>query len=325
MKKTFLLCGYTLIAWPAFSQLVVGNSGMTIKPGTILYSQGLVLTPSNNLTLTKDTFTVSNTPVSGTGGASIAKVFNINPAINFSGTMGISYKAAELNGNVGYLLAIAFNGGAGGMSTVPSIDSPSGYYYVYTSGLTNQSVGKVTAVNNTVSLPITLGAFSAKPGNACSIALDWIADRADKKDFNVEHSTDGRSWNRKAGTIAQSGHSFSFTDREPMNGVNLYRLDYHPDGQPGTYSYSKASSGCDDAAGISVYPNPVAADLNVKVSGTISEKSTITLYDSEGKLIRTAALEQAGAHLSASDLPAGMYLIEYRDDRKVQQVKFSKL
>jgi hypothetical protein len=329
MKKIFLGCGCCMIMLPAFGQMVAKTSGLTIKSGTIFYNQGLVLTPSSDLLLSNDTVLVSNTPVTNpSGNSSIARIINISPAINFSGTAGIKYKAAELNGNTEGILSVALNNGNTGnnFTTMTSLDSASGSYYVYTPGLNSVSMGKVTAINNNVTLPIAMNDFVAKPLPNCAVALHWTADKADATNFSIERSADGRTWMQQNGTITMAAHAFSWIDTKPLSGINIYRLVLQLPGEKPEYSNPvQANNVCDIAASISVYPNPASEYITVKVNGAIAGTARLTVYNFNGKIMETIMVQQIETTVPLGKMATGSYILQYRDDLKTQNIKFSKM
>jgi gliding motility-associated-like protein len=92
----------------AQAQLKAGTEGLYIKAGTTLSSDGLVLNPSADLTLSDLSLEKSATPVTGNAGSGINSVYNFSTPLTFSGILGIYYLAGELNGNAESLLQLAY-------------------------------------------------------------------------------------------------------------------------------------------------------------------------------------------------------------------------
>jgi hypothetical protein len=322
------MCGCGIMTLPVFSQVVVKTSGLTVKAGTVFYDQGLVLTPSSDLQFANDTITVSSTPVvDPSGDASIARVINISPAITFSGTAGLKYKASELNGNSENTLALAFTNGTTGnnFTTISSFDSTTGSYYVYSSGLSNITMGRVTANDNDITLPIVISNLTAKALANCAITLNWNSDKTDASNFNVERSADGRTWNQQGGAVTMAGRDFSWIDAKPLSGVNIYRLIMQSTGEQPVYSSSvQANSNCDAEATVSVYPNPASDHLTAKISGTIAGTARLTVYDFNGKVLETIDVKQTEVNIPLTKIASGSYILQYKDDRKTQNIKFGK-
>lgn len=78
-----------------------------------------------------------------------------------------------------------------------------------------------------------------------------------------------------------------------------------------------------DGSQLAVYPNPVQQEMVVTIGGTVKE-GTIAILDMTGKLLKTLPVNSNTVKLNVSELPAGMYIAQYTDDSRREQVKFSK-
>lgn len=74
---------------------------------------------------------------------------------------------------------------------------------------------------------------------------------------------------------------------------------------------------------LAVYPNPVQQEMVVTVGGTV-KNGTIRIMDVTGKLLKAQSANSNTIKLDVSELPAGMYIVQYADDNRREQVKFSK-
>ncbi|MFC6224593.1 T9SS type A sorting domain-containing protein [Hymenobacter artigasi] len=117
----------------------------------------------------------------------------------------------------------------GSWDTTPlaSASSPStGIYKVSRTGITSFSPFAVTSRANP--LPVELTAFSARREGA-AVACAWTtASEKNSRDFTVERSTDGRSF-EAVGTVAAVGNSssttvYAFHDKQPLASRAYYRL-----------------------------------------------------------------------------------------------------
>lgn len=99
---------------------------------------------------------------------------------------------------------------------------------------------------------------------------------------------------------------YSFLDKNPFDGQNLYRLkmvDRAQERKDGAFSYSRIQSLTFEGA-IAFYPNPVKDKLHI--SGSVQEK--IEVLSSMGKVVYSAAsIPSEGIDMSL--LSAGIYLI----------------
>jgi hypothetical protein len=74
---------------------------------------------------------------------------------------------------------------------------------------------------------------------------------------------------------------------------------------------------------ISVFPNPVHDNIIVQVDG-ISGVADIRLFDMYGKMVIQQRSGSQKPRLDMSKLPAGVYLIKIKDNKKESSVKVIK-
>ncbi len=77
----------------------------------------------------------------------------------------------------------------------------------------------------------------------------------------------------------------------------------------------------DDNNKITVYPNPAASELIIKVS---SQVQSIRIYTVSGKLLKEAT-PVAGKNIDISHLTAGIYMAEVKLNNTIQRVRWVKL
>ncbi len=131
------------------AQISAGSSGMTVKSGTIVSSQGLVLTPSADLTFSNNELNVSSTPVTIGADNSINRLYTLASPITYSGTLGIKYLSGELNGNSEAAMQIATSALVSGTSwTVPyGSNTGAASSYDVSNTFSGATIGRVTAIN----------------------------------------------------------------------------------------------------------------------------------------------------------------------------------
>ena len=116
-----------------------------------------------------------------------------------------------------------------------------------------------------------------------------------------------------------------FTDKEPINGNNYYRLKQMDiDNQ---FQYSKIIKASFNDMGISfkVYPNPVANALIIKSDEEVIGKKPIArLFDSQGKLLKTFSISDVSQSLNTSLLRSGVYTIIIDLKNEKQHIQFIK-
>jgi hypothetical protein len=171
--------------------------------------------------------------------------------------------------------------------------------------------------NNTASFSrqINTGAFTlglnwvsfTATANGSNISLEWAtADEKNTATFEVEHSTDGRSFTKIA-TVKANGsgnNTYSFTDRNAAEGNNYYRLKQTDN--DGTFEYSKvvtANVRNAATAAVSLFPNPATDAIRIAGAGS---NATIELYAVNGARVLAQQVNENDA-ASVTALPAGFY------------------
>lgn len=297
MKKYLKLkTGYVwvfplLLAYSASAQFSSGSS-FHVAPGTMLFVDSLTFQPAAvALDLVNTNITHSYTPVppAGPGLGSIARVYEVNPAMTFRGTAGLYYKNSELNGNTGSQLSFVYNDGvngygAAGVATINNINN----YVVATTGINTITFTKITSVDNGVPLPVHLLSFNVK-AEGRKARLDWVtANEFNCDRFEVERSGDGTQFSyltteAAKGSIAGE-HDYQLYDETPLAGWNYYRLKQVD--RDGKASYSSTESVFFGAGtGVSVYPNPFTTKLRVTMNVLEEGKEKCSLLDVSGRVI----------------------------------------
>ncbi|WP_221394594.1 T9SS type A sorting domain-containing protein [Dyadobacter sp. NIV53] len=159
-------------------------------------------------------------------------------------------------------------------------------------------------------LPVTLISFTATKVSGevegSTALLNWQTSSETNSDrFDIERSLDGKKWmnigNATASGDKKSSSSYSFPDKKPMDGENLYRLKMID--RDGSFSFSRIQSVYFDTQ-ISLYPNPVK-DL-LKINGAASGK--VQLINNAGKVVFSSGnIPTEG--IDMVNLSAGVYLV----------------
>lgn len=172
----------------------------------------------------------------------------------------------------------------------------------------------VTQANFTIvvdnPLPVTLTSFStAKEGQTA--LLKWSTTAETNSDhFEIQRSQNGKSWGmigtKKSNGESSSLQSYNFTDSEPLDGENLYRLKMID--RDGTFAYSRIESLTFEGLTASFHPNPVAEKL-VITAGDFSKVKNIQIYDASGKTVYKSAAAPS-AEINVQNLSAGLYVVQ---------------
>ncbi|HEY9001289.1 MAG TPA: T9SS type A sorting domain-containing protein, partial [Mucilaginibacter sp.] len=154
--------------------------------------------------------------------------------------------------------------------------------------------------------------------------------------FTVERSTDGGKTFDVLGAVKAAGNgNYSFIDKSPLSGTNLYRLKQEDINN--AISYSKVvpveySDKGDDLVNskISIYPNPATGNINVSVkdesAGAAAYK--IRIVSTMGTVVKEVASPQPGWQGNVSSLLPGTYMVRIFNSKTQDMVaegKFVKL
>ncbi|MFD2246818.1 T9SS type A sorting domain-containing protein [Pontibacter ruber] len=180
-------------------------------------------------------------------------------------------------------------------------------------------------------LPVTLASFKGNVQNTATV-LNWsTATEINNEKFVIERSQDGRTF-EAIGTVKGNGNSsvllkYSFTDLNPLNGTNYYRLrqvDYD-----GTVNLSHVIAlnfaGKLQAKELaSVYPTLATSAVTIKVQAA-SGAATVQVTDAASKSIaQYLSTTQQEIMLPVQNLKSGVYFVTVVDGEKRETKRFIK-
>jgi hypothetical protein len=211
------------------------------------------------------------------------------------------------------------------------------FTYSVTDNAGLESAGTATytipVVPGGVALGVKLEQFSASAigGNA---VLNWrTASEINNDHFDVERSTDGRSFTAiariKGNNTTTGAHAYTYTDALVANTV-YYRLRQAD--IDGTTSYSNIitvkTNNLSDR-NTTVYPNPFTDRLQIMIVSEKEETVQLTVSDVTGRqLVSQAVRINEGQQVISIDntisLPAGMYLLQVQKENKTENFRVVK-
>ncbi|CAG5007553.1 hypothetical protein DYBT9275_04072 [Dyadobacter sp. CECT 9275] len=153
-------------------------------------------------------------------------------------------------------------------------------------------------------LPVKLKSFSAKVEN-CQVLLRWsAAEDSNFSHFEIER-LQGNTYHKIADTKRNSDHSYTWVDKTPTAGTNIYRLKMVD--RDHSYAYSRGISVAVACREISVFPNPASAHVIIRGSAAGDK---VRLFSVTGELVRSETVISSDHHLDIHHLPAGTYELE---------------
>jgi hypothetical protein len=210
----------------------------------------------------------------------------------------------------------------------------SGYYEQTWPGLTSFSPFAVQDDNEP--LPVTLLDFQAIRLDAATARLDWSTENeVNSLGFGVERRLDHETAFSEVGWVDGAGNSstprsYDLRDPNGYSGLSHYRLRMVDIDGDFSYSEVRTISGMDGQPTITMWPNPVAENLNLQFDHFGDERVMVQIWSAEGKQIFSKPLDVHGSErftiTETSQLSAGMYSVQiYMEGKEMFVQKFLKL
>jgi hypothetical protein len=158
--------------------------------------------------------------------------------------------------------------------------------------------------------------------------LNWnTTSEVNSNRFEIEHSTDGKGW-EVLGSVQSNGETdntlskYSFTDIQPVNGENLYRLKMIDNDD--TYAYSRIVSVIFESEILAMaYPNPAIDKLTISADDW-NKVEKVQILNLSGTVIYESG-NKAGPEINVSDLTPGSYVLRIVHTSGIQKTqKFVK-
>lgn len=170
-------------------------------------------------------------------------------------------------------------------------------------------------------LPVELISFTGEIRGKTHL-LEWITASEMQNDyFDIERSSDAGFF-ESIGRVSGAGNSqvvnhYTFTDEQPLNGLNYYRLkqtDYN-----GKTTFSKVVALRHQVSGqVSIYPNPAGDVLNI--SGLTGENTPYQVVNNLGQVMLSGVISSPTAPIGIESLARGIYNLHI-GEKNLQFVK----
>ena len=183
--------------------------------------------------------------------------------------------------------------------------------FIYNRAIDSLEVQELYQVGG-YALPVSIENMSVTYDNKL-ITVNWqSALELNTANFIIQHSTNGISFT-DIGTVKAIGggaNSYGFTDNNPANGINYYRLQSID--KDGSSSYSKVVSvNFGNNQSFSIVPNPAKDFATISFNKAV-DKATIAVYDITGKQVIKQSLNGSANNykLNTQSLKSGLYVIK---------------
>jgi hypothetical protein len=178
-------------------------------------------------------------------------------------------------------------------------------------------VGGPQFLNHT--LPVKLSEFKVI-GNSGKVLLSWTTEQeVNSEYYQIERSDDGKSFHTIA-IVSASGNSsvqlkYSYTDNDPLNGQNYYRLKIVDVDGKFEYSPVKNVNSAFSNSVLGVAPNPVSSMLNIAFSNPSKKDYQVNLVNRTGQIVYSQKFSGSlgKVNFQTANFPEGSYFIEVID------------
>jgi len=171
-------------------------------------------------------------------------------------------------------------------------------------------------------LPVEWVRFEAEAQADRSVALHWeTGAEYNQHFFDIQRSTDGISFEHIGQKNATgSGSTYTFTDAQPLAGINYYRLRQVDFDEKSSFSKT-VSAHISSPIGLRVYPSAIVSGGHFQVSAEEPEAFQFALYSADGRCVWQTPCR---ADMTLPPLSAGVYV--YRaSDASTRQIHTGKL
>ncbi len=189
----------------------------------------------------------------------------------------------------------------------------------------NSAQGTVSVANNP--LPVLFSSFSVSKKGICGAVLEWETAMEKNNDyFDVERSADGSKFS-SIGKVKSAGngvdvHRYTFTDENPVQGHNIYRIRQVDFDKKSTTSEVKSVQLDCLVDGISVFPNPTSGVAYIK---GLVDKGTVKVFNAVGQLVLEKELQNSVEGINMTSLADGIYQIQVMNgDKAIFNTKLIK-
>lgn len=170
-------------------------------------------------------------------------------------------------------------------------------------------------------LPVNFIFFGATVRNDHAVLLQWkTAQEINNDRFEVQRSSDGRSWTKLAVVFPQSSLVYEYIDNTVTAGIYYYRIRQVDTDGNFKYSGVKAVRVTGDNK-LFVWPNPAADYIYVQ---SPFAKGTIEITDISGRVVQKGILNNTVTSVPVGQLAKGLYTVIIRNEGSVFTKNFIK-
>ncbi len=200
-------------------------------------------------------------------------------------------------------------------ATPVSLDANTTYHFTVASGVASYLNRFVVMFTNTSVLSLNFLAIHAKPNNGSNEVSWTVAGESGYSKYEVQRSSNGKDFYSIGMQAAAQQNSYRYTDHQPVNTGNYYRIKAISLSGNNVYSAVVHLGAKYNNTSVTIYPNPVAGSImQLQLSGVEKGRYFVNIYNAAGQRSLAAQLVcDTGATvtgINTSTLPAGIYLMQ---------------
>jgi hypothetical protein len=252
--------------------------------------------------------------------------------VGLSGMRQRSYQLEllPLNINVPGLTATLYDAYLNTTQTVP-LSGGLTYAFNVTSAAASGSASRFFIVFSNPS-PLALNNIEVRAvaNEAGQAVVSWNAtDEGQIVRYEVEKSSNGKTFSNQLTVATAAKEIYQWIDATPSN-QNYYRIKAVTKDRKMVYSKVVSLSFSNDHPNISIFPNPVGNELQLKMQNSAPATYSVAIFGSQGqKVIETVVITNGASEqhiITVKALPAGVYQIQVTDEQgnRVHMEKFIK-
>ena len=198
-----------------------------------------------------------------------------------------------------------------------TIDGANVQQYTKNGGTNQQwTVGEIGCPTGTAALFATQIYTAEGYRDGRKAIITWVSNAADADYFTVEKLDKNGSFetldkvNAKPISTVSAKNYYVFTDNQPFEGGNAYRITLVTDNTPPQYS-STISLNFKTAMDFTLSPNPTSEYVDVDLMPYENRPVTLVVMDAWGREMRSLAVEKAGKtqRIELNGLTNGLYML----------------
>lgn len=180
-------------------------------------------------------------------------------------------------------------------------------------------------------LPLGLLSFTGIQKNGAHY-LSWITASENRADYYILQRSSNSGNFSDLGKVASgndngNSNEYEYIDEHPLQGNNFYRLVMVDKEGRSKHSNTVLLKMLRDKSVLSIYPNPVAAELHIELSGKADDSEVlIDIYDAAARLIKHKTIRKDNNTflIDVGGLASGVYTIRIINREDISSVKFVK-